>query len=155
MDSSDNVDFILSTLWSKIPPADEIAIQNGMNDYAQILYNKRRLVPQNINDEFDRNLAFIKQSVSESDAEKIVVVTHHLPSFAAIEDRLKGSVLNTAYATELGNYIAGSRITSWIYGHSHHRTDLMIGNTHLVSNPLGYVFCGENTNFDDSAVIEV
>ena len=151
----DNVDFILSTLWSRIPPVDEFAIQNGMNDYAQILYNKRRLIPQNINDEFERNLAFIKQSVSESDAEKIVVVTHHLPTFASLDERHKGSELNTAYATELGNYIADSRITAWIYGHSHHRTDLMIGNTHLVSNPLGYVFYGENTNFDDSAVIEV
>ena len=151
----DNVDFILSTLWSRIPSVDEFAIQNGMNDYAQILYNKRRLIPQNINDEFERNLAFIKQSVMESDADKIVVVTHHLPTFAALDERHKGSVLNTAYATELGNYIADSRITAWIYGHSHHRTDLMIGNTHLVSNPLGYVFCGENTNFDDSAVIGV
>ena len=151
----DNVDFILSTLWSRIPPVDEIAIQSGMNDYAQILYNKLRLELQNINDEFERNLAFIKHSVSESDAEKIVVVTHHLPTFAAIEDRHKGRVLNAAYATELGNYITSSRITAWIYGHSHHSTDLMIGNTHLISNPLGYVFYGENTNFDDSAVIEV
>ena len=86
---------------------------------------------------------------------RIFVVTHHLPTFSSIEDRHKGSVLNAAYATELGNYIADSRISAWIYGHSHHRTDLMIGNTLLVSNPLGYVFCGENTNFDDSDAIEV
>lgn len=66
-----------------------------------------------------------------------------------------GDVLNAAYATELGNYIADSRIEAWIYGHSHHPTDMMIGNTHLVSNPLGYVFCGENANFNDSALIEV
>lgn len=46
-----------------------------MNDYAQILYNKHRLVPQNINDVFERNLAFIKKSVIKSDAEKIVIVT--------------------------------------------------------------------------------
>ena len=151
----DNVDFILSTLWSKIPSVDELAIQNGMNDYAQILYNKHRLIPQNINDEFERNLAFIKKSVMESDAERIVVVTHHLPTFAAIEDKHEGNVLNAAYATELGDFIADSRISAWIYGHSHHRTDLTIGKAHLVSNPLGYVFCGENTHFDDSAVIEV
>lgn len=25
----------------------------------------------------------------------------------------------------------------------------------LVSNPLGYIFCGENTAFNDSAIIEV
>ncbi len=134
---------------------DELAIQNEMNDCAQNLYNTRRLIPQNINDEFDGNLAFIKQSVSESDAEKFVVVTHHLPTFAAIEDRHKGNVLNSAYATELGNYIADSRITAWIYGHSHHNTALMIGHTHLVSNTLGYVFCGVHSNFNDSAVSEV
>ena len=93
--------------------------------------------------------------MADSDAEKIVVVTHHLPTFAAIEDRHKGSVLNAAYATELGNYIADSRISAWIYGHSHHPPDLPIGNTRLVSNPLGYIFCGEHTNFNDSAVIEV
>ncbi len=151
----DNVDFILSTLWSRIPPADEFAIQSGMNDYLQILYNKHRLIPQNINDEFERNLAFIEKAVSESDAEKIVVVTHHLPTFAAIDGRHKGDVLNAEYATELGNYIADSRITAWIYGHSHHSIDMTIGNTRLVSNPLGYVFCGENSNFNDSAVIEV
>lgn len=63
--------------------------------------------------------------------------------------------MNAAYATELGNYIADSRISAWIYGHSHDCTDLMIDNTHLVSNPLGYVFCGENVNFNDSALIEV
>lgn len=66
----DDVDFILSTLWSRIPPFDETAIQSGMNDFAQILYNKRRLIPQNINDELERNLAFIKKSVRESDARK-------------------------------------------------------------------------------------
>lgn len=113
------------------------------------------MIPQNINDEFERNLAFIEKAVSESDAEKIVVVTHHLPTFAAIDGRHKGDVLNAAYATELGNYIADSRITAWIYGHSHHSIDMTIGNTRLVSNPLGYVFCGENSNFNDSAVIEV
>lgn len=150
-----NVNFILSTLWSRIPVVDEFAIQNGMNDYSQILYNKRRLIPQNINHEFEKNFAFIQQAVNESDAEKSVVVTHHLHTFSALEQRHVGDVLNAAYATELGNYIADSRISAWIYGHSHHPTDMMIGNTHLVSNPIGYVFCGENSSFNESAVIEV
>lgn len=126
-----------------------------MNNYSQILYNKRRLIPQNINDEFEKNFAFIQRAVNKSDAEKIVVVTHHLPTFSALEQIHAGDGLNAAYATELGNYIADSRIAVWIYGHSHHSTGLMIGNTHLVSNPLGYIFCGENANFNDSALIEV
>lgn len=57
----DTVDFILLTLWTRLPSVEEFAIQNGINDYAQILYNKHRLVPQIINDVFERNLAFIKK----------------------------------------------------------------------------------------------
>lgn len=148
-------DFILSTLWTRISPLDEMMVQAGMNDYRQILYNRHRLTAKDITDEFEKNFTFIQKSVETSDAEKIVVVTHHLPTFASIDKRYAGDPLNVAFATELGNYIADSRINAWIYGHAHHQTDLMIGNTHLVSNPLGYVFCGENTNFDDSAVIEV
>ena len=38
----DNVDFILSTLWSHIRPEDEYLVHRGMNDFRQILYNGRR-----------------------------------------------------------------------------------------------------------------
>lgn len=150
----DNVDFILSTQWSRIPVVDEFAIPNGMNDYSRILYNIRRLIPQNITDEFEKNFAFIQRAVDESYAEKIVV-PHHLPTFSVLEQRYVGNVLNAAYATELGNYIADSKISAWPYGPSHHSTDKMTGHPHLVSNPLGYLFCGENSRFNDSAVIEV
>lgn len=74
----------------RIPAVDESSIQNDMNDYSQILYNKRRLIPQNINDEFEKNIVFIQRAVRESDAEKIVVVTHDLPTFSALEQRQAG-----------------------------------------------------------------
>ena len=62
---------------------DEFAIQNGMVNYSQILYNKHRMISQNINDEYDKNFAFIQKVVKESDADKIVGVTHQLPPFSA------------------------------------------------------------------------
>lgn len=64
-------------------------------------------------------------------------------------------MLNVAFATELGDYIAESRINAWIYGHAHHRTDFYIGETHLVSNPLGYIFAGEGAGFDESAILDL
>ena len=78
----DNVDFILSTLWSHIRPEDEYFVHRGMNDFRQILYNGRRFTPADFNTEHEKCLEFIKQSVAESTAERIVVVTHHLPSMA-------------------------------------------------------------------------
>ena len=105
-------DFILSTLWTRISPLDEMMVQAGMNDYRQILYNRHRLTAKDITDEFEKNFTFIQKSVETSDAEKIVVVTHHLPTFASIDKRYAGDPLNVAFATELGNYIADSRINA-------------------------------------------
>lgn len=78
----DNVDFILSTLWSHIRPEDEYFVHRGMNDFRQILYNGRRFTPADFNAEHEKCLDFIKQSVTESTAKRIVVITHHLPSMA-------------------------------------------------------------------------
>lgn len=152
----DNVDFILSTLWSHIRPEDEYFVHRGMNDFRQILYNGRRFMPADFNAEHEKCLDFIKQSVADSTAERIVVVTHHLPSMAVVAPEHKGSLLNSAFATELGNFIADSRIDAWIFGHSHANKDAIIGNTRLVCNQLGYVYYNEHlAGFDGKRFIEI
>ena len=85
-----------------------------MNDFRQILYGGRRFTTDDFNVEHKKCLAFIKQSVSESDAKHIVVVTHHLPTLEVAAPQHKGSLLNSAFATELGDLIADSRIDVWI-----------------------------------------
>ena len=140
----DDTDFILSTLWSYISPQDEYFVSRGMNDFKQILYGGRRFTTDDFNAEHQKCLAFIKQSVSESDAKHIVVVTHHLPTLEVVAPQHKGSLLNSAFATELGDFIADSRIDAWIFGHSHANIDATIGNTRIVSNQMGYVYYGEH-----------
>ena len=152
----DNVDFILSTLWSHIRPEDEYFVHRGMNDFRQILYNGRRFTPADLNAEHEKCLEFIKQSVAESTAEHIIVVTHHLPSMTVVAPEHKGSLLNSAFATELGNFIADSRIDAWIFGHSHANEEVIIGNTRLVCNQLGYVYYNEHlAGFDGKRFIEI
>ena len=152
----DNVDFILSTLWSHIRPEDEYFVHRGMNDFRQILYNGQRFTPADFNAEHEKCLEYIKQSVAESTAERIVVVTHHLPSMAVVAPEHKGSLLNSAFATELGNFIADSRIDAWIFGHSHANEEAIIGNTRLVCNQLGYVYYNEHlAGFDGKRFIEI
>ena len=152
----DNVEFILSTLWSHIRPEDEYFVHRGMNDFRQILYNGRRFTPTDFNAEHEKCLDFIKQSVTESTAKRIVVITHHLPSMAVVAPEHKGSLLNSAFATELGNFIADSRIDAWIFGHSHANEEAIIGNTRLVCNQLGYVYYNEHlAGFDGKRFIEI
>ena len=86
----------------------------------------------------------MKQAVKKSTAKHIVVVTHHLPTLAVVAPQHKGSVLNGAFATELGDYIAGSCIDVWIYGDLHTNIDITIGNTRIVCNQLGYAYYNEH-----------
>ena len=52
--------------------------------------------------------------------------------------------MNSAFATELSDFIADSRIDAWIFGHSHANIDATIGNSRIVSNQMGYVNYGEH-----------
>ena len=112
--------------------------------------------PADFNAEHEKCLDFIKRSVAESTAEHIVVVTHHLPTMAVVAPEHKRSLLNSAFATELGDFIADNRIDAWIFGHSHANIDAIIGNTRIVCNQLGYVYYRENLGgFDGRKFIEV
>ena len=82
----------------------------------------------------DLHLNFIKQSLSESTAKHIVVVTHHLPTFEVVAPHHKCSVLNSTFATVLRGLIADSRIDAWIYGHSHTNIDSEENGTKVVCN---------------------
>ena len=152
----DNVDFILSTLWSRIDPEAESIIHRGMPDFRQIMYDGHRLTPTDYNTEHAKCLSFIRKSVAESTAERIVVVTHHLPTMAVVAQEYKDSLLNSAFATELGDFIANSRIDAWIFGHSHANEEAIIGDTRLICNQLGYVYYHEHLKgFDGRRYIEL
>ncbi len=153
----DDTDFILSTLWSKINPADEYFVWKGMNDFRQIKYNGKLLNTEEFNQMHDYCIEFIRKSITESTAKHIVVVTHHLPTFGVVAPCHKGSVLNSAFANKYGNMIADSKIDAWIYGHSHTNIDIEIGQTKVLCNQMGYVFSGEHlTNgFDPKKFIEI
>ena len=144
----DDTDFVLSTLWSHVPP---------QNDFYQTKFNGKRLTVEDYNEMHKFCLDFIRKSVEGSKAKHIVVITHHLPSLKVVAARHLGSDLNNAFATELGNYIVNSRIDAWIYGHSHTNIDTEIGNTKIVSNQMGYVFENEHlcNGFDPKASVEI
>lgn len=67
----------------------------------------------------------------------IVVVTHHLPTRQVVAAQYLGSIFNSAFATELGEFIVESGINYWIYGHSHTNIDAMLSSTQVsISAPL-------------------
>lgn len=151
------IDLIVSTLWSKIKPYDAFLTEKNVSDFYRIKYDGHRLTADDFNREHERCLAFIEQAISESDAEKIIVVTHHVPTQLCTAVEFKNSTINGAFTVELGEFIADHRIDYWIYGHSHRNIKAQIGETLIMSNQLGYVSDNEHlkNGFNPSAMIEV
>ena len=135
----DNVDVIVSTLWSFIEPYNAYLTEKGVSDFYRIKYNGHRLTANDFNNEHERCLSFVKRAVAESKAQTKIVLSHHVPTQLCTAKEFRGSTINGAFTVELGDYIADSGIEYWIYGHSHRNIDAEIGKTKILSNQLGYI----------------
>ena len=152
---NDTTDLITSTLWSEIPSENGYITQRNVSDFHLIRDGENPLTWERFNEEHKKCRAFIENAVRESRADRIIVATHHVPSFALMEQEFNGSPINGAFTSELGDFIAASKIKYWIYGHSHRNISRLIGNTRCVCNQLGYVRALEHIYFKTDAVIEL
>lgn len=151
----EETDLIASTLWAYVPPSEEYLTERCVSDFKRIRNGEFRLSAQRFNEEHLKCRTFIQNALEESKAARIIVATHHVPSFELMSPEFKNSSINGAFTVELGRFISDSRIDCWIYGHSHRNIDKTIGNTRCVSNQLGYVFQNEHLTFRPDAVIEL
>jgi 3',5'-cyclic AMP phosphodiesterase CpdA len=150
------VDILFSTLWSQISISNQWLIERNMNDFHQIKHNGSHFSSDHYNALHFESLDFIKQSVKNPTAEKLVVFSHHCPTFLNYPPKYKGDTLNEAFASELYEFIESSNIAYWGYGHHHYNTpDFFIGNTRLVTNQLGYVEHRENSLFSSGRYIDM
>ena len=151
----DNIDIIVSTLWAKIRLEDAWQTERGVSDFHRILYNGEILTWDKFNQEHDKCFSFIQDEVEQSNAEHIIVITHHVPSFQLSSPDFAGSRINGAFTVELEKYIETSPIEYWIYGHSHRNIDKIIGKTKCITNQLGYVSHNEHLTFISDKCIEI
>jgi len=117
---SDNILIVGTTLWSH-------------SEY--ILNEVNRL---NHNNEHDEHVTFIKDICAKNQKQKIVMLTHYVPSFKLIEPKYsKYGKLNTLFATDL-EYLIQKPIEAWICGHTHSILDMKINNIYCGINALGH-----------------
>ncbi|WP_280216408.1 metallophosphoesterase [Bacteroides fragilis] len=140
----DDTDFIMSTFWSHITMADEYFVWRGLNDFRQTMYKGKLLQTGEYNQMHDFCLGYIKKSLAESTAKHIGVVTHHLPTLQVVAPQHKGSVLNSAFATEYDGLMVDSQIDAWVYSHSHTNIDAEICKIKVICNQMGYVYENEH-----------
>jgi len=151
----ENIQFIFSTLWSRISDNNTVVIEQGVSDFDCITNKNRKFRAKDFNKLHDESLNFIKRSLSERN-KKQVVVTHHLPSAMCNSEIHHNSPINEAFCVDLTDYIRSCHASFWIYGHSHYnQKPLFLGKTILLTNQLGYVHCNEHNQFRPDAFFSV
>ncbi|HRW21596.1 MAG TPA: metallophosphoesterase, partial [Bacteroidales bacterium] len=125
-----------------------------MSDFHVINYKDESLKPAQYNQLHEESLSFLKSEINKTGSGKVIVVTHHVPTFFNYPQIYKGDILNEGFGVELFEFIETSKINYWIFGHHHFNTNAFtIGNTKLLTNQLGYVSRFEHELFRPDAVI--
>lgn len=143
-DLDDNLRIVGSTLWTNILPNSK-----SINDSYQIYFDEKTL----INDEYINklhkiNLEFISEQIKNANDEnkKLVLVTHHLPSYQLILEKYKTLFYlpyNSHFASDL-DYLIKEPIKVWCAGHSHGFNHKLINGVECYINAYGYP--NENRN---------
>jgi predicted phosphodiesterase len=141
----EGVRFVGSTLWSRIPAAPKVLI----NDFHTIpgmtieLYNELHTVA----------CEFLQSSVVVDSPLPVVVMTHHLPSMDLIDEKYKTYVdYNPFFASDCSELLKDP-MKIWISGHTHTGYDKTIRGVHCVCNPVGYP--SENPTGEFNRVVEL
>ncbi|MDI9358330.1 MAG: metallophosphoesterase [Phycisphaerales bacterium] len=149
------VNFIFSTLWSKVNPANDL-IKFGLTDFHVINYKGTRFSVDQYNELHDTHVHYLKGALQQNGNYKTVVVTHHIPTFLNYAPVYEDGDLSEALGVELSHIIEPSTIDAWIYGHTHCNTpNFTIGNTQMLTNQLGYVRPDKPHTFNSNTMIEI
>ena len=151
----DDIDIIVSTLWSNISQENAISCENGVNDFRLIKWGNNRLTAEKFNEEHKRCLDFIKKAMNESKAKTKIIVTHHVPSSLLTAKEFEGSDINDAFSVDLTDYIENCGAKYWIFGHSHRNISKIIGKTSCLCNQFGYIEANEHLTFNNEKNIDL
>jgi predicted phosphohydrolase len=150
------VNFICSTLWSKINVPNALDIQRSVSDFFAINWQGKKFTTRQFNELHQSCFSFLKKAFVEHNGLNNIVVTHHVPTMMHYPAQYLNSPINEAFAVELFDFIDTCNAACWIYGH-HHRNipAFKIGNTIMLTNQLGYLSQNEHHSFNTAAVINV
>lgn len=159
----DGVVFAGCTLWTDFDGETELSMdvaERCMTDYRVTSMNGRYMQPSDTLSIHKKDRWWLKQIIddfrvanSALDAQaKLVIVTHHAPSFKSVHPMFATSNLNGSFMSELPEDMFGAA-KLWVHGHSHWSHDYDHHGTRVILNARGYP--GEIVQFDPTKVIEI
>ncbi|MDZ7604388.1 MAG: metallophosphoesterase [Cyclobacteriaceae bacterium] len=149
------VQLIFSTMWSKISPANERLIEQGMADFGCITYKSKKFRASDFNRLHEEGLDFLNKVVQQQQR-PFIVVTHHLPSPCVVHAFIKSArsmrlfVLNKLNlwkeAMPVSGFMDTATATSPLF---------KLATQYLLTNQLGYVDLNEHGAYRRDAYLSV
>lgn len=140
-----------ATLWTNANNHDQLTLYTlkyNMNDYRVIkTHNKsadiyHKLTPETTVATHVKTVNWFRETLPKYADKKVVVITHHAPSFMSISEQYRGTGdfhMNGGYASDLSEDILDHpQIKKWIHGHVHSTHQYLIGDTEILCRPRGY-----------------
>lgn len=140
-----------ATLWTNFDsgnPLTKFDAKAKMNDYKHIRHGpasvpwQRKLTPDDVEFFHHRQLKYIQEQIELHRQRysniKVVVMSHHAPSFGSVSKQYSNDSMNGCYCSNLDYIISGLAPDVWVHGHVHTSHDYMIDSTRILCNPRGY-----------------
>lgn len=158
-DITDDVTVLGCTLFSRVAPHQEFAVESRMVDFRDIL--RWDVDEHNAAHESDLNWlnAQVSQMAKDEPDRRIVILTHHSPSTdpRSRNPRHEGSEVSSGFATNLSNEECwtASNVAAWAFGHTHYKCEFKDESGKvIISNPKGY-YMYPNKTFNAGRVFTV
>lgn len=144
----EDVTFLGCTLWTDFRNADWFVMKSaddGVNDFHVITNHASipgtRFTARACLDKHYKEKAWLKTAIEENRGKKIVIVTHFMPSYACVHPKWKQcstDIINYYFSAQCDDLIEICEAKAWIFGHTHDRRDLTLGEVPMYCNPMGY-----------------
>ncbi len=135
--------YLCCTLWTDFAIGG--SVEEGMHhagkcmhDYKYIRMESgryRRIHPIDVARVHADHRAWLEARLSEPFEGRTIVVTHHAPLGACLQDEHS---IASAYASDLSQLIDTYQPDQWLYGHTHHPCVLQRGRTEIRNISIGY-----------------
>jgi predicted phosphodiesterase len=148
----DGIEFVFGTMWTDGGKTlkDQRLLGPFMSDFSVIRKsdsNDGRFGVIHMRVEFFNFVDALADCLEKSTAEKIVLITHHMPDYQCIDPQYATSSINGGFAVDLIDYIPSpllSKIDVMVFGHTHSQVLKKINisdsnsSVQLICNPRGY-----------------
>lgn len=147
------------TLWSKLDMKPHMLPQ--FNDFQRICQDKDTiLLPKTYDDWNEDHVDFLNTTIRKIQVEspdlKVLVLTHHCPTYDIIVDKYSDDPnnMNSFFANKDLISPFGKSVKAWICGHTHGCKSINVDGTIVATNTFGYEW-ETIEGFKPDAVIEI